>query len=276
MMIYAQREKTMRSMQKNIDLKQKKMNKTKTRVKGDNRELKSLQKILNKAEKDATKMSNTKRNLESQRNKLLERKKAHWRRGDEVEREIKATTDSIKNAERSIFRCPRDINNALQHVQQLVKARNISGAHGPVFELFKVPNEKFRIAAEVTAHNSLYNYVVDTQRLASNFIKELENRNVGRLTFMPLDRLTKRNIVYPPQTKDENLVALVKRLEYDPKYEDVMMQVKPLILVVLAPHIVHNCLCSYEDLWQNFSLSRSQGCFESSQTLQNALHHACW
>ena len=225
-------------MEKNIDLKQKKMSKGKSRVKGDNRKLKSLQKILTKAEKDATEMSNKKRNLESQRNNLLEQKKAHWRRGDEVEREIKTTVDSIKNAERAIFRCPRDIKNALRHVQQLVKARNIAGAHGPIFELFKVRNAKYRTAAEVTAHNSLFNYVVETQRLASNFIKELENRSVGRLTFMPLDRLTKRNIEYP---KDEHLVPLVERLEYDSKYEDAMMQVKP-------PHSCCSCSSCFSQL----------------------------
>ena len=134
--------------------------------------------------------------------------------------------NTIKDAERKIFRCPRDIANGLQHVQKLVKSKNIEGAHGPLFELFKVKNPKFRTAVEVIAHNSLFNYVVDTERLASNFIRELEKRYLGRVTFMPLDRLTKRNIRYPPKT-DKNVIPLVSRLEYDAKYEDAMMQVVP-------------------------------------------------
>ena len=103
-----------------MTLKKTKMIKTKNSAKEASKKLKAFQKKLTTADRDVTAMSNSKRDLESQRNKLLEQKKTHWRRGDEVEREIKTTVESIKNAERAIFRCPRDIKNALQHVQEHV------------------------------------------------------------------------------------------------------------------------------------------------------------
>ena len=120
-----QREKIIRNMEQNIRAKEAKVKKKKKTITGENKKLKQKQKALAKADKDASAVSKTKHELETQKNKLLEDKKAHWRRGDEVEREIKTTIDTINNAKRTIFRtCPRDIANGLEHVQTFVKTKN--------------------------------------------------------------------------------------------------------------------------------------------------------
>ena len=226
MCMCTQREKIIRNMEQNIRAKEAKVKKKKKTITGENKKLKQKQKALAKADKDASAVSKTKHDLETQKNKLLEDKKAHWRRGDEVEREIETTIDTINNAKRTIFRtCPRDIANGLEHVQTFVKNKKLTGAHGPLFELFKVKNPKFRTAVETIAHNSLFNYVVDTDQLAARLITELEKRFMGRVTFMPLNKLKKRNFTYPP--KAAGVIPLVSRLAYDAKYEDAVMQVTP-------------------------------------------------
>lgn len=201
------------------------MSKTQKSIKAANKKLKAQKNTLAKADKDAAKVLKKKHELEAQQNKLLEQKKSHWRRGDEVDREIKTTVDTIKNAERNIFRCPRDIANGLKFVQKIVESKKIKGAHGPLFDLFTLKNPKYRTAVETIAHNSLFNYVVDTERLASTLIRELEKNYKGRVTFMPLDRLRKKNVTYP-----KGAIPLVTRLKYNAKYEDVFMQVSLLVL----------------------------------------------
>ena len=59
------------------------MSKTKNSAKAASKKLKAFQKKLITADRDVTVMSDSKRDLESQRNKLLEQKKTHWRRGDD-------------------------------------------------------------------------------------------------------------------------------------------------------------------------------------------------
>ena len=86
-------------------------------------------------------------------------------------------------------------------------------------------NRKFRTAVETIAHNSLFNYVVETDQLAARLITELEKRFMGRVTFMPLNKLKKRKFTYPP--KAAGVIPLVSRLAYDAKFEDAVMQVTP-------------------------------------------------
>lgn len=60
---------------------------------------------------------------------------------------------------------------------------------GPLAELVKVPG-KYEQAVEIVLGNALQNIVVETQQDAKQIIQFLREKNLGRVTFMPLDALS--------------------------------------------------------------------------------------
>jgi structural maintenance of chromosome 3 (chondroitin sulfate proteoglycan 6) len=53
------------------------------------------------------------------------------------------------------------------------------------------------VLIKVAAGNSLFNVVVDNDETAAKLMKKLEEKNMGRVCFMPLNRLRVRDVAYP-------------------------------------------------------------------------------
>jgi structural maintenance of chromosome 3 (chondroitin sulfate proteoglycan 6) len=66
----------------------------------------------------------------------------------------------------------------------------------------------------VAAGNSLFNVVVDTDETAAKLLKKLEDRNLGRVCFMPLNRLRVKAVAYPDSA---DVVPLLKAALTYPK-----------------------------------------------------------
>ena len=76
-------------------------------------------------------------------------------------------------------------------VNEILKARNngsIKGIHGTIAELANV-DDKFKTAVEIAAGARLQSIVVDSDEVASNAIKFLQKENLGRATFLPLNKM---------------------------------------------------------------------------------------
>ena len=84
-----------------------------------------------------------------------------------------------------------------------------------------------RIPVEVAAGNSLFHIVVDNDTTASILMLELEKRKAGRLTFLPLNRLSKNvevnNIEYPKHPDVKPLIAVA--LDYDSRFDAAIKHV---------------------------------------------------
>lgn len=69
--------------------------------------------------------------------------------------------------------------------------------HGPVIENFNC-DKSIYTAVEVTAGNRLFHHVVDTDRIGTQILKEMNRQKLpGEVTFMPLNRLNVRDMNYP-------------------------------------------------------------------------------
>ena len=64
---------------------------------------------------------------------------------------------------------------------QIAQEHKIAGVHGPLIDLFEVP-EQFVKCVEITAGNSLYNVVVDNDEIATRLIEQLNKNKLGRKT----------------------------------------------------------------------------------------------
>ncbi|MDD5110985.1 MAG: AAA family ATPase [Candidatus Altiarchaeota archaeon] len=65
----------------------------------------------------------------------------------------------------------------------------VPGIHGPVFQLGRVEQSEYELALQIAAGERMQNIVVDSVDVAGKCIDYLRKKEVGRATFLPLDRI---------------------------------------------------------------------------------------
>lgn len=81
-----------------------------------------------------------------------------------------------------------------QGVKEILKRKeSIPGIHGPIGELFQVP-ETYTLAIDTALGNAVQNIVVDNPQTASKAIQILKANRLGRATFYPLTVIKGRQI----------------------------------------------------------------------------------
>lgn len=81
-----------------------------------------------------------------------------------------------------------------QGVKEILKRKDmLPGIHGPVGELFHVP-ETYTLAVDTALGNAIQNIVVDNPQTASKAIQVLKANRLGRATFYPLTVIKGRQI----------------------------------------------------------------------------------
>ncbi|MBP7144355.1 MAG: chromosome segregation protein SMC [Methanoculleus sp.] len=93
----------------------------------------------------------------------------------------------------------------------------MEGVHGTVAQLGRAPPE-YATALDVAAAGRLRWVIVDTDGIASDAIRYLKDNRLGRVTFLPLNKL--RPPVLSPLEADPGIVGYaVDLLEFDPAFE---------------------------------------------------------
>lgn len=106
-------------------------------------------------------------------------------------------------------------------VRRIKRQYNLEGVYGTLADLFEV-NDRYRTAVEVTAGQSLFHYVVDTDETATKVLEILQNEKAGRVTFMPLNRLRSKPTNVP---KASDTIPMIEKLQFDFRYEKAFMHV---------------------------------------------------
>ena len=97
---------------------------------------------------------------------------------------------------------------------EAVKA--IEGVHGTIMELGRAPPE-YTIALNVAAGNKIQFVVCDTDQIAADAIRYLKDERLGRVTFLPLNKLKPPQL---PPIKEPGIIGYaVNLLDYDPVYD---------------------------------------------------------
>ncbi|CAI7646235.1 unnamed protein product [Penicillium bialowiezense] len=157
-----------------------------------------------------------------ERDRLMDQRKELWRE--------EAKLDSvISNASQEADRAERSLSSMMDHntsrgtaaVRRIKRQHNLEGVYGTLAELFDV-NERYRTAVEVTAGQSLFHYVVDTDETATAVLEILQKEKAGRVTFMPLNRLRSRPLDMP---RASDTIPMIEKLQYDPAYERAFQHV---------------------------------------------------
>lgn len=112
--------------------------------------------------------------------------------------------------------------SGLNAITRIARDGNYTGVHGPLIDLFHCSNE-FNTAVEVTAGNSLFNVVVDTDETAAQLVTRMNQERVGgRITFMPLNLIKSKLPEYP---QSDDAIPLVSQLQFEPVYQAVMAEI---------------------------------------------------
>jgi chromosome segregation protein len=92
----------------------------------------------------------------------------------------------------------------------------LEGVHGTIADLGKAPAE-YTVALNIAAGNRLQFAVCDDDQIASDAIRYLKEERLGRVTFLPLNKLKPPSL--PPLKEPGVIDYAVNLLDYDPKYD---------------------------------------------------------
>lgn len=121
--------------------------------------------------------------VESRRKKAEEQKKTN----DQLHLDIQEQLRRAKVLED----LERNLEGFAQSVKVVMKEAhhgNLSGIHGPLSRLFRVP-QQYAVAIETAMGAAMQNIVVGTEQDAKAAIRLLQQRDAGRATFLPLSTI---------------------------------------------------------------------------------------
>ncbi|KAJ2951152.1 hypothetical protein O0L34_g5544 [Tuta absoluta] len=152
-----------------------------------------------------------------------------WRKETSLTQNLTSLKDDLAKADQALrSMAGKPILNGRDSVRKVLDtfterggewARIATQYYGPVIENFSC-DKTIYTAVEVTAGNRLFHHIVESDTVGTKILKEMNRQSLpGEVTFMPLNRLQVRDMVYP---NDNNAIAMVQKLKYDPKYAKAM------------------------------------------------------
>ncbi|PIA65437.1 hypothetical protein AQUCO_00100732v1 [Aquilegia coerulea] len=191
-------------------------------LKNQNMHIEDLTIKLGKLESQISKYHEGLSRLKKTRDELQDKRKSLWGTESDLSAEIDKLKADVVKAEKSLdHAAPGDIRRGLSSIRRLCRDHNIRGVFGPIIELLEC-DEKFFTAVEVTAGNSLFHVVVETDEISTRIIRYLNSEKGGRVTFIPLNRVKPPNVAYPHSS---DVVPLVKKLKFSARHSAAFQQV---------------------------------------------------
>ncbi|PKX99219.1 chromosome segregation protein SMC [Aspergillus novofumigatus IBT 16806] len=151
-----------------------------------------------------------------ERDRLMDQRKELWREEAKLDSILANASNEVDRAERTLSQMmDHNTSRGIAAVRRIKRQHNLKGVYGTLAELFEV-NDRYRTAVEVTAGQSLFHYVVDTDETATKVLEILQQEKAGRVTFMPLNRLRSKPANLP---RASDTIPMIDKLQYDSAYE---------------------------------------------------------
>ncbi|KAL2863418.1 chromosome segregation protein SMC [Aspergillus lucknowensis] len=156
------------------------------------------------------------------RDRLMDQRKELWREEAKLDSILSNASNEVDRAERNLSQMmDHNTSRGIAAVRRIKRQHHLEGVYGTLAELFEV-NDRYRTAVEVTAGQSLFHYVVDTDDTATKVLEILQHEKAGRVTFMPLNRLRSKPLNMP---KASDTIPMIEKLQYDRAYEKAFQHV---------------------------------------------------
>ena len=146
-----------------------------------------------------------------ERLELLDSRKEQWRKCDELSEKVKEARENTQRSLADVRKSmPRATSMGLQALSNIVQQeRLVIGEQyfGMLIDNMELVDPKFQSAVEVAAQNALFHVIVDTDATAARLMKRLETERLGRVTFLPLNRLRIEHADYPESADVKPLLS---------------------------------------------------------------------
>lgn len=160
--------------------------------------------------------------LQTQRNEL-------WRQETKKTQDLSAQKDELIKADQALrSMAGKPILNGRDSVRKVLDsfmerggehAKIAKAYYGPVIENFNC-DKTIYTAVEVTAGNRLFHHIVESDRVGTQILKEMNKQKLpGEVTFMPLNRLQVKVHDYPD---DPDSIPMISKLRYEDQYDKAL------------------------------------------------------
>lgn len=165
--------------------------------------------------------------LRAKRDQVHAERHEVWRAENELKSKLTALSENLKRLEGvkrmafggGTFSATKAVMNAAMSDPVNLGANRV---FGPLADLIEV-DEKFETAAEVTAGNTLSFVVVDSDATAARLVRILQQNRAGRVTFIPLNRLSSSSQQLPQTGSDA--IPLISKIKCDAAFLPSVRQV---------------------------------------------------
>lgn len=229
-------QKELRSLNKAVKSKQDQIQRLEDEIKRDTERRAQLYK---KVEELSTDTENYRQSIDEHNKVFYEMKKRkdqlqserneHWRKENNLQQNVSSLKEELSRADQSLrSMAGKPILNGRDSVQKVLDTFRDRGGHlgeiatqyyGLLIENFECERSIYT-AVEVTAGNKLFHHIVESDKIGTQILKEMNKQKLpGEVTFMPLNRLTVKDIDYP-QTNDA--IPMVSKLTYSQRYHKAL------------------------------------------------------
>jgi len=156
--------------------------------------------------------------------------------------ELEKVRDQIRSKERDMMRLEAQQQVSGAGGKALEAILGMDGVYGTVAQLGKAPPE-YATALDIAAGGRLNYVVVETDAIASGAIAYLKENRLGRMTFLPLNKL--KNAPVPPLRNSRVIDYAVNLLEYDPLFDPVFRQIFGATVVVERLDVARSMMGEY-------------------------------
>ncbi|KAG2449553.1 hypothetical protein HYH02_005087 [Chlamydomonas schloesseri] len=156
--------------------------------------------------------------------KLLDDRKAKQREEEYAEQGLRTARDEMRAAQSAYDKCmPNDVRKGIQGLDALRQRYGVdmNGVHGAIIEHIRIP-EVFYVAVDTIAGNHLFDVLVENEDVAARLIRGLHQHNLGRATFVPLNRVGDMPDPQLPTEWGQDVVSLYRKINTDARFKPAM------------------------------------------------------
>lgn len=177
--------------------------------------------------KDKERLETKKEEIEKEEKKILDQI-ANF---NKQYQELNYKTGTLKSRQKTYIEMENQHEGFNKGVKEVLNNKSISGVHGALGELIKVPM-KFEKAVEASLGAGIQNVVVENENSAKAAINYLKKNNFGRVTFLPLNTVRANKIELGENYSVKPIGIMSDLLEYDSKYKQVVDYLMGRVVVI--------------------------------------------
>ncbi|WP_048148740.1 chromosome segregation protein SMC [Palaeococcus ferrophilus] len=135
---------------------------------------------------------------------------------EEKTKELSKVSAELESARKELMRAEaqQEAQTSNRAIEAL-KRSGIEGIHGALGELIRIRDERYAVAIEVALGSHYDNVVVDDDKVAERAINFLKKNRLGRLTFLPLNKIK-------PRKEPGVGTPAIELVDFDPLYKNAV------------------------------------------------------